>query len=213
MLKRIASLFFEVRKVNQMAVTIPPVPEGIPVDNLYGEVYGDLPPLAWSNPDLHARIQWMQSQVAFSITAWYSPVNAGSPGFPALRMSTMFRAQVEEGVGIDFDVRNLMQMPDALVYALKRLKNPDVIPEQGNPYPGYAALHPPTASPIGAEIVPAPWAGRRLYASAPGDTYPVGGKFETDTANYEKVEYGIPGAGPFGTGGRRVPAWTAVYQK
>jgi hypothetical protein len=127
-------------------------------------------------------------------------------------MSTMFRAEVAPGIGLDFDVRNVMDMPDALVYALMKLGSPDATP-QVKPYPGFAALNPVTASPIGLPLNPQPWPGRTLYASAPGDNYEVGAKWETPEMTYEKVMRSIPGQGPFGTGGRNEPAWQVVYRR
>lgn len=195
-------------------VTIPPVPEGIANSaNLYNDVYGDLPPLSWSNPDLHSRLAWVQSQVAFTVTAWHSSLNDGTPGFPGVRTSTMFRAEIAAGVGIDFDVRTLMQNPDVIVYALLRLRNPAAIPAQLKPYPGFEALNPTTNNPVGAAWPEHPWKGRKMFHDAGGDFKP-GDAFETPDARYRKVSFvEAPGSGPFGMGGKLGVAWEQEYAR
>lgn len=212
-LGRLVSLIL--KRKETMPITIPPVPETLTgtAENLYGDVHKDLPPLAWSNPDFHSRLAWIKTQIAHEITAWYQPVNAGTPGFPALRISTHYRAEVSPGNGADIDVRRVMQRPDVIVYELMTLVKPDAMPMQLKPYPGYAALNPATDSPIGPAWEPSPWPGRKVYRANAENSYKPGDRFETESAIYEKVLVSTPGQGPFGIGGTVTPAWQLVYSR
>ena len=196
-----------------MSITIPPVPETIVnPDNLYNDVYGDLPPLAWRNPDFHSRLGWIDSLVAFKVTAWYATVNQ-SPGAAPLRTSTMFRAEVSDGVGFDFDVRSVMELPETVAYTLLRILHPEIMPVV-KPYPGFLALHPATSNPVGAPWPDHPWKGRKLFHARPETTYKPGDIFETPEARYQKVRFVVrSGSGPFGVGGKVAEAWELIYSR
>jgi len=196
-----------------MSVNIPQVPEGVfDPGNLYNDVYGDLPPLSWSDPDFHSRLKWIASQVSCKITAWYSSLNL-SPGAPPLRTATMFRAEVSEGLGFDFDVRSVVQVPELVVYTLLKLRDPSMTPVL-RPYPGYLALNPPTEDPVGAPWPDHPWSGRRMFHANPESTYEAGGEFERPEGRYRKVRFVVrPGSGPFGIGGEWADAWEMVYSR
>ncbi len=197
-----------------MAITIPEKPLAITnPENLYNDVYGDIPPLAWSNPDFHSRLGWIKGEVNCTITAWYSSVNQ-SPGASPLRVSTMFRAEVRSGVGMDFDVRSVMELPHLVVYSLKAVANPSAMPLQVTPYPGFEALHPVTDNPIGAAWPEHPWAGRKMFHANPETTYKLDAIFETPAARFQKRVFVVkPGPGPFGTGGVNGEAWEQVYTR
>ena len=212
-LGKLTSLIF--KRKETMPVTIPPVPEGVlNPGNLYNDANKHLPPLAWSNPDLHARLAWIATQVGYTITAWYTPINQGPPGFPAMVMPTKFRAEVAPGVGTDIELDQVMQRPDAVVYTLMVVGNPNAMPSGLKPYPGYAALYPATDSPIGAAWPDHPWKGLRMFRDIGGDKFKVGDEFETAEAKYKKVSFQVrPGSGPFGTGGEMGTAWQLVYSR
>ena len=195
------------------ARSIPPMPRSIAnPNNLYNDVYGDIPPLAWNSADFHSRMAWIQSQVGFRVTSWDAPVNQ-SPGAPPLRTSTMFHAEVSDGVGVDFDVRSVMEFPEGVVATLSKLKDPHGTPPR-TPYPGFLAMNPTTENPVGAAWTGHAWTGRQIFHASAEDSYKPGDIFETPDGRYQKVRFLVqPGSGPSGVGGEMADGWEKIYSR
>lgn len=198
-----------------MSITIPSVPEGI-IDpaNLYNQVYGHEPPLAWSDPEFHDRLAWILSHAdGASITAWYALLNQ-APNGTQLRVSTQFRLQVSEGVGFDPDVLTVMKMPASVAHMVLTLKG-GTVPTQITPYPGFLARNPPgDLVPVGAPWLDHPWKPRMLFHAVVESQYQVGDTFESTRGRYKKVSVQTkPGSGPLGTGGVWKMAWELVWER
>lgn len=196
-----------------MSITIPPVPAGI-VDpaNLYNQVYGHEPALAWQDPEFQDRLLWILGHAeGATITAWYAPLNQ-APNGDRLLTSTHFRLQVSEGSGIDVDVLSVMKLPASIAHMVLTLKG-GVVPVQIDPYPGFLARNPPEGlNPIGERWIDHPWKPRVLFYSIPETKYQVGEIFESVEGRYKKVRVQTrPGSGPFGSGGTWVEAWELVW--
>lgn len=198
---------------------IPPAPaynpdtgEGIfDKENLYNDVYGYFPRLRWEDPEFQDKLVWIAEQVPFKITSWYSIVNSAKES--TIRTSTWFRVEVGS-TGGDFDVLNVVRNPDLLVYAFKRLANPDQEVPQVKLYPGYSIRWPDRLSPIGAKWEPSPWPGRVVYRNAGGTAFAVGDIWEDETGRYRKVNVQTKaGSGPFGQGAENTPAWEVIYRR
>jgi hypothetical protein len=197
---------------------IPPAPaynpatgEGIfDKENLYNDVYGYFPRLRWEDPEFHDKLTWIGEQVPFKITSFYSIVNSAKES--TIRTSTWFRVEVG-GSGGDFDVLNVVRNPDLLVYAFKRLANPNSEVPQIKLYPGFSVRWPGRLTPIGALWEPSPWPGRVLYREA-GSAFAIGETWEDATGKYRKVNVQTKvGSGPFGQGAELTPAWEVIYRR
>ena len=191
-----------------MSIQIPAVPEGIANrDNLYNDVYGDLPPLRWNDPEFHARLQWATEGA--TVDSWYSLTG----GFQNdLRASTQVRITVGT-TGLDLDVRLVMQNPELVRYLVQSALGAHGM--QLTPFPGFAQLYPAKENPVGAVLAAQPWKGRTLYADIGGDAFAVGDKFDTPERTFQKVRFmSKMGTGLFGmTGAEMTNAWEVVYSR
>lgn len=191
------------------------VPDGIHnQENLYNDVYGDLPPLRWNDPEFQDKLRWIEEETGASITSWYSQVN-NSPGVPPLRTSTQFHAELPDGAGgYDFDVRTVAQHVESVSAILRKIKL-GVEPAQMRPYPGFAARNPPpTGDPVGERWPDHPWRGRKMYRANPEELYAEGQEFERRDGTYTKRRFVVrPGSGPFGTGGETAFAWERTFSR
>lgn len=198
-----------------MSITIPPVPPGI-IDpaNLYNDVYGHEPPLAWNNPEFHDRLEWMLGHAPGArITSWYTLINQ-APNGDRLVTATAFRLEVSDGVGFDADVLALMKLTTSLAHMVLTLKG-GTVPSQITPYPGFEARNPPNGLiPVGDPWLDHPWKPRKLFHALPENQYAVGDIFESVAGRYKKVSVQTkPGGGPLGTGGQWKEAWELVWQR
>lgn len=198
-----------------MPLTIPPVPAGIiDPNNLYNDVYGHEPPLAWADPEFQDRLAWiMEHAPEARITAWYALLNQ-APNGDKLRVSTQFRLEVSEGNGLDVDVLSVMKLPASIAHMVRTLKG-GAVPEVIAPYPGLIARNPPNGLiPVGEPWSGHPWKPRVLFHAVPETQYQVGDIFESTAGRYKKVRVQTkPGAGMFGTGGEFRLAWELVWQR
>ena len=205
------------RKKAIMPVEIPPVPPGIVDPNdLCNGVYNEDPELeslAWSNRRLQASLAYVlrSSKGEIREGGWGSALNkTGVPGGADLRTSTFARIWAGN-VYHDADVRNIYRTPMSVVFALWELANPGKPMPQIQPFIFEAEDAP--ESPIGPPLNPNPSPHRRLYSVKAGDKTEVGKTFEALDGRYLKVMLSIPGAGPFGVGGRNEPAWEKIYDR
>lgn len=210
----------------QMAITIPPVPEGIFNENdLCNQVYNENPELVnlrWDNPRFHLRLKYILDQVGGVAKEWFSPLNPSAPipGATELRMSTMVRIEAF-GVYDDFDVRNIFITPSSVVAMLWELANPRKIAPQRQPYnfDGESDAIAVTGDPIGAGWPDHPFAfnagaptGRKIFHPAAGDTRKVGETYRREDGDYVKINYWKVPASLSG-GGVQAPVWERVYAR
>jgi hypothetical protein len=194
-------------------IEIPPVPEGIAnPSNLYNDVYSELPPLAWANPEFHDKLAWiLESDKDARVSMWHFTTSSALSS--TIRASTMCRIQVAS-VGVDADVRTIWRMPEVIAYQLKREVLPDAPIPQMKPYPGFAARNPSTDSPVGAAWPDHPWKGRKMFRDVGGDRFAIGAEWETPEYRFAKRNCQITsGSGPFGQGGKMETAWEIVYSR
>lgn len=188
------------------------VPEGIyNPNNLYNDVYGDLAPLAYG-PLFLDKIKWLQEQVPFEVVSYGSVLNEGTPGFPALRTATFVKIKPTNSTEFDLDVRTIERSPYGAYAAIYQEANgtAGAVP-QIKPYPGYEVRNPSNGDPIG-EIYPHP--SRKLWRPSASDSKAIGEKFERVDGIYQKVlVITVPGAGPFGFGGKAEPFWEQIYRR
>lgn len=193
-----------------MAITIPPVPEGIEnPNNLYNDVYSNLKPLRWDNPEFHDKLAWILEKGGGVVTGWYAP--RASFGTSAIIASTFARVQLAGDIVQDVDVLNIIGTPTSAVVLLNERRTGQPQMQQIAPYPGYEVRHPATASPIGEKFT---LGQRTLFKCAPGDVAAEGATWQAPDGTYRKIRVQIrPGAGPFGVGGVYEPAWEKVWDR
>jgi hypothetical protein len=199
-----------VKETKNMAVTIPPIPDGVvnPA-NLYNEGYADLVPLTWADEVFHDKIAWLNENQPFVIRQWYATRNV-SPE-TAFLLPTQFTAVFPNGNTFEVDCRNVVINPELLLYVFQGMAGAK---KSNAAYPGYEARHPAEGgNPIGPALAVQPWAGRTLYEDLKPEAYAVGKVLPQENGDkFTKIMYvKVTGGGPFGTGAKYGTAWEKTY--